>query len=308
MRKLLLAFFLIATLFTQAQNWTAGKIYSDPENWTEFRVGNIPLVITVPHGGSIDLDSIPDRSCPDAITVRDNNTKELALEIETEFMKQYGVRPFIIICNLLRKKVDQNREIELATCGNTAMRKPWNTFHDFTDTAIAMAVKQFGGCLYIDLHGHGHPIQRLELGYLLKESDLKQLNTDNSVEKFASKSSLQNLIKNSNEKLNFKMLMVGSNAFGTMMANEGIASVPSQQDIAPNAEEKYFNGGYNTSRYTSSKYPNCFGWQIETNYKGVRDAKGIPVFARAFAKVIPEFLKQNTSLSIPVKTQKVGAN
>ncbi len=308
MRKLLLAFFLIANLFTQAQNWTAGKIYSDPENWTEFRVGNIPLVITVPHGGSIDLDSIPDRSCPDAITVRDNNTKELALEIETEFMKQYGVRPFIIICNLLRKKVDQNREIELATCGNNAMRKPWNAFHDFTDTAIAMAVNQFGGCLYIDIHGHGHPIQRLELGYLLKESELKQLNADNSVEKFANKSSLQNLIKNSNGKLDLKMLLIGSNAFGTMMANEGIASVPSQQDIAPNAEEKYFNGGYNTSRYTSSKYPNCFGWQIETNYKGVRDAKGIPVFARAFAKVIPGFLKQNTSLSIPVNIQKIGAN
>ena len=308
MRNLLLAFFLISTLCTQAQNWTAGKIYSDPENWTEFRVGNIPLIITVPHGGSIALDSIPDRSCPDAVTVRDNNTKELALEIETEFMKQYGVRPFIIICNLLRKKVDQNREIEMGTCGNSIMRKPWNAFHDYTDTAIALATKQFGGCLYIDLHGHGHPVQRLELGYLLKESEMQEFKTDNSVESSAKKSSLQNLIKNSNGKLDFKMLMIGTNAFGTMMANEGIPSVPSQQDIAPNADEKYFNGGYNTSRYTSSKYPNCFGWQIETNYKGVRDGKGIPVFARAFVKVIPEFLKQNTSISIPTNNQKAGAN
>jgi hypothetical protein len=308
MRKLLLAFFLITTLFTQAQNWTAGKIFSDPENWTEFRVGNIPLVITVPHGGSIALDSIPDRTCPDAVTVRDNNTKELALEIEAEFMKQYGVRPFIVICNLSRKEVDQNREIELGTCGNNAMRKPWNTFHDYTDTAIALATKQFGGCLYIDLHGHGHPIQRLELGYLLKESDLQEFKTDISVEPSAARSSLQNLVKNSNGKLNFKMLMIGSNAFGTMMANEGIPAIPSQQDIAPNAGEKYFNGGYNTNRYTSSKYPNCFGWQIETNYKGVRDAKGIPVFARAFVKVIPEFLKQNTTITIPVNNQKAGAN
>jgi hypothetical protein len=36
-----------------------------------------------------------------------------------------------------------------------------------------MATREFGGCVYIDLHGHGHPTQRLELGYLLKEKELE---------------------------------------------------------------------------------------------------------------------------------------
>lgn len=303
MKKILLALCLFFLSHTHAQQWMAGKIYTDPENWTEFRVGNIPIIISVPHGGNIILDSVPDRTCPDAITVKDNNTRELALEIETEFVKQYGVRPYLIICNLARKKIDQNREIELATCGNNLMRKPWNAFHDYIDTAIALATKQFGKCLYIDLHGHGHPVQRLELGYLLKESDLQEFTSDNDVEHFANKSSLKNFMSINKQNNNFKTLLIGANSFGTLMANEGVPAIPSQQDIAPKEGEKYFNGGYNTSRYTSSKYPNCFGWQIETNYKGVRDIKGIPVFARAFVKVIPQYLKLHTALIIPNNNQ-----
>ncbi len=306
MKKLayLLLILFIGIQVNAQQKWEVGKAYFDDERWTEYRVGNIPLVITVPHGGLIGLDSVPDRNCPNAVTVTDNNTKELALEIEAEFLKLYGVRPHIIICHLSRKEVDQNREIEIGTCGNTAMRKPWNMFHQFTDSAIALATRQFGGCLYIDLHGHGHPIQRLELGYLLNAKDLPELKTDADLSVLAKTSSLYNLIRNSDGKLNFKELMVGKNAFGTLMANESIAAIPSQQDIVPGEDEKYFNGGYNVRRYTSDKYPTCFGFQIESNFKGVRDLKGRPIFARAFAKVIPEYLKLNTHLIFPLAVKK----
>lgn len=299
MKKIsVLIILIVAVIGVSAQNWVVGKTYVDEERWTEFRVGNMPLVITVPHGGRINLDSVPDRTCPGAVVVTDNNTIELVKAIDEEFMKQYGLRPFIVICNLSRKEVDQNREIEIATCGNAAMRKPWNVFHDFADTALAIATRQFGGCIYIDLHGHGHPIQRLEVGYLLKPTELPELKTDDDLSVLAAKSSLNNLLK-LNKKLNFKDLLTGDKAFGTMMANEGIAAIPSKQDVAPNDGEKYFDGGYNTRRYTSAAYPLVYGWQIETNFKGVRDIKGWPVFARAFAKVIPEYIKTNTPIKYP---------
>ncbi len=51
-----------------------------------------------------------------------------------------------------------------------------------------------------------------------------------------------------------------------LLASErGLPSVPSQADPAPLVGESYFNGGYNTRRYTGASHPATFGWQIETN-------------------------------------------
>lgn len=279
---------LIVSSFAYAQKWEPGKTYTDDEKWTEFIVGDLPLIISVPHGGSINLPDVPLRNCKGAVTVTDSRTIELAKEIEKAFLAKYNARPYIIISNISRKNVDQNRDLEEGTCGNKAMEKPWNQFHDYIDTAIVLATKKFGKAIYIDLHGHGHTKQRLELGYLLKAEELRNLDAKNS--KQATKSSVANLLTG-NKNLDLEQLLIGPDAFGTLISKEGFDAVPSKQDVAPLEEDKYFNGGYNTVRYTSSKYPNVFGWQIESNYKGVRDAAGRPAFAKAFVDVMGNYFK-----------------
>ena len=277
------------------------KTFSDPEGWTNMTTGTMPLVISVPHGGLINLDSVMDRSCEGAVTVTDSYTRELANEIANMMQKYHGMKPYIIVCNLVRKDIDQNRELEEATCGHTIMNKPWQTFHDYIDTSIAMATREFGGCVYIDLHGHGHPTQRLEIGYLLKEKELEGIVKEKVNEKpLAEKSSITHLLSNRKDNLKLKDFLIGEMSFGTMMANEGIPSVPSKQDPYPYEGEKYFNGGYNTRQYTTQNYPNVTGWQIESNMKGVRDAAGRPVFAQAFCKVIVKFIKESTPYRMPV--------
>ena len=284
--KLTLLLFLISG-FAYAQKWEVGKTYTDDEKWTEFIVGDLPLIISVPHGGAVTL---PDalRDCKGAVTVTDSRTIELAKEIEKAFVAKYNARPFIIISNISRKNVDQNRDMAEGTCGNKAMEKPWNQFHDYIDTALALATKKFGKAIYIDLHGHGHTKQRLEVGYLLKAEELRALDAKDN--KQVAKSSVANLLA-SDKNLDLEQLLVGPNAFGTLMAQQGIDAVPSKQDKAPLEDDKYFNGGYNTVRYTSNKYPNVFGWQIESHYKGVRDAEGRPAFAKAFVDVMGSYFK-----------------
>jgi hypothetical protein len=284
--KLTLLLFLISG-FAYAQKWEVGKTYTDDEKWTEFIVGDLPLIISVPHGGAVTL---PDalRDCKGAVTVTDSRTIELAKEIEKAFLAKYNARPFIIISNISRKNVDQNRDMAEGTCGNKAMEKPWNQFHDYIDTALALATKKFGKAIYIDLHGHGHTKQRLEVGYLLKAEELRTLDAKDN--KQVAKSSVANLLA-TDKSFDLEQLLVGPNAFGTLMAQQGIDAVPSKQDKAPLEEDKYFNGGYNTVRYTSSKYPNVFGWQIESHYKGVRDAEGRPAFAKAFVDVMESYFK-----------------
>lgn len=283
-RATLLLFLLISGT-AYAQKWEVGKTYTDEEKWTEFIVGDLPLVVSVPHGGTTILDNVPTRTCKGAVVVTDSKTIELVKEIEKAFLAKYNGRPFIIICNLSRKMLDQNRDIEEGTCGNEMMRKPWNQFHNYIDTALALATKKFGKAIYIDLHGHGHTKQRLELGYNLSANDLRSLDS-----KMATKSSVANLLAN-DKSLDLEQLLIGNNAFGTLISKEGFDAVPSKQDTAPLEEDKYFNGGYNTRRYTSQKYPNVFGWQIESNYKGVRDDAGRTVFAKAFAEVMDRYFK-----------------
>ena len=284
--KLTLLLFLISG-FAYAQKWEVGKTYTDDEKWTEFIVGDLPLIISVPHGGAVTL---PDalRDCKGAVTVTDSRTIELAKEIEKAFVAKYNARPFIIISNISRKNVDQNRDMAEGTCGNKAMEKPWNQFHDYIDTALALATKKFGKAIYIDLHGHGHTKQRLEVGYLLKAEELRALDAKDN--KQVAKSSVANLLA-TDKSFDLEQLLVGPNAFGTLMAQQGIDAVPSKQDKAPLEDDKYFNGGYNTVRYTSNKYPNVFGWQIESHYKGVRDAEGRPIFAKAFVDVMGSYFK-----------------
>lgn len=296
--KLVSIFLLFIAGTSLAQTWETGKTYYDEEKWTEFIVGNMPLVISVPHGGSTLLLDMPTRDCPGAVTVTDSRTIELAREMQKAFKSKYGLSPYIVICHLSRKDVDQNREIETGTCGNERMRKPWNQFHNYIDTALALAVKKYGSTLYIDLHGHGHPNQRLELGYGINGDELPKLTGNKDLSEMAKRSSLQNLLL-LNKKADFRELMVGENAFGTLITNEGSPAIPGKQVNYLKEGEKYFNGGYNTRRYTSDQYPFVFGWQIESNYKGVRDPEGRPVFAKAFADVIIQYIKKNTMIQLP---------
>lgn len=286
---------LLISGLTFAQKWEVGKTYTDDVKWTEFIVGDLPLIISVPHGGTTMLTDAATRSCKGAVTVTDSKTIELVKEIEKAFLAKYKARPFIIISNLSRKHVDHNRDLEEGTCGNKVMEKPWNQFHDYIDTAIVLATNKFGKAIYIDLHGHGHTKQRLELGYNLTAEELRNLDAKDS--KQVAKSSVVNLLA-TDKNLDLNHLLLGSDAFGTLITKEGFNAVPSKQDVAPLEDDKYFNGGYNTKRYTSAKYPTIFGFQIESNFKGVRDAAGRPAFATAFVDAMGSYFKTYLKTSL----------
>ena len=288
---------LIAVVKVGAQPYIPGNVYYDKNKWVEFIPGTMPLVISVPHGGPIEPSDVPDRSCPDVVTVTDGRTINLALAIEEVFKTEYKVYPSIIICHLKRLKVDMNREIEVATCGNDEMKTPWRFWHEMVDTALAAAINKYGQTIYIDLHGQGHPNQRLELGYLLDNEELQKSSKSDDDTLFTSQSSLHNLIGNSNGKFKLKDMLTGTNAFGTWMQDAGFAATPSKQDPYPYPNEKYFDGGYNVRRFTSE--PNVFGWQIESNNRGVRDnLASCHAFAEAFAKNIIRYLATYTNIDI----------
>lgn len=302
-------FCILCSFLIQAQeamkldvaSWESGKAYFDENQWTEVIAGNIPLVITVPHGGRKKPAGMTDRTCKDnrgrIVRVTDKNTQEVARFVGEAFMQMYGWRPYIIINHVARGKVDQNRRLEYGACEDEKAILAWNNFHQATDSILAHTVEHFGYAFYIDLHGHGHSNQRLELGYGLTKKDLQKMYEGQDLEGYARKSSMANFI-DLNPEINIRELFFGQLAFGTSLNKEGLAATPSQEDSHPVGEEPFFSGGYNIRRYTSSEYPSVFGVQIEINYVQTRDSlENARAFAFALANAYTHFV-QNHQLQI----------
>jgi hypothetical protein len=297
MKKTIVAFCILYANITLAQTWIPGSTYFNSNTYVEYIFGNMPLIISAPHGGTIAPSTIPDRTATicgtsSVTTVTDSNTDDLARALDTSLRNLLGCRPHTIICRLDRIKIDMNREINEATCGNTIAQTTWYNYHAYIDTARKYILAKYGRGLFIDLHGHGHTKQRLEIGYLLTDSELRSSDTYLNSNSAVNNSSIKKLIGNNLGNVNHVELLKGATAFGTMMANIGYPSVPSQQDPAPLSTDEYFNGGYNTARWGSRDSGLIDGFQIETNFTGVRNSTAnIKKFADSLAKVIKKYIE-----------------
>ena len=273
----------------RAQIYIPGQSYFGRSNYIEYIAGDLPVIISAPHGGALTPAEISDRDCtgvPDCSTATDSNTADLAARIRTEVQNQVGHVPHIIICHLKRTKVDCNREIDVGAMSNVWAMVAWNEFQDFIAAAKTAVSNQYGKGFYIDLHGHGHTIQRLELGYLLSATELGYSDTTLNSTFYENQSSIRKLSQQS--PLTFPQLLRGSNSFGALIEAEGYPAVPSP-DIPDPDSDPYFNGGYNTVQHGSVNGGVISGLQIECNMTGVRDsAANRTAYAQALARVFRE--------------------
>lgn len=271
---------------------SAGQSLFSKAKHIEYIVGNSPVIISAPHGGRLAPASIPDRK--NGVLLADGGTDRLARDIAQAFHRQTGKYPHVIICHLKRLKVDCNREVKEAAQGSIEAQQAWTDFHHYIEQARRSVIEKYGGGFYIDLHGHGHPEIRLELGYLLSNRQLKA--KDEKVEELQGKSSIRKLADDS--KASFAELLRGDSSFGALMQERGFPSVPSPE--FPHAgEAKYFNGGYNTRRYGSRDGGKISGFQVECPGKGVRNSKkNRRIFAKAFADAVTVYLETHAALEV----------
>jgi hypothetical protein len=275
-----------------AQNFTPGTSYFGTNGYVEYLAGNLPIIMTAPHGGLLSPASIPDRDCAGCTTVNDFNTQELARAFAEAIHERTGCWPHVIFNKLHRRKLDANRDLPEAADGNPVAAVAWHEFHAFVETAKNQVFPSFGKGLYIDLHGHGHSIQRLELGYLLSQAELALADDTLNHPNLVRQSSIRYLAQHNASGLSHAELLHGSQSLGALLADRGYPATPSAQDPFPDADEDYFNGGYNTARHSS--YPTgatIDGLQIECNRQGVRDSMhNVVRFADTLATAVLHFV------------------
>lgn len=268
-------------------------------NYTEYHPGNLPIVISVPHGGSLAPTTIPDRSCNNPTLVTDSKTIELALQIDSALFNMTNCHPHLIICNLKRTKVDCNRSMADGACGNAEAETAWTEFQHFIDTAQSVAQTQFlNRILYIDLHGHGKTPYRLELGYGLSGTTYDNSDSVLNSPTILASSSMGNLAATNFSGSTHAELIRGPFALGTLLVNAGFPSVPSQQ--TPTAGGfPYFSGGYNTDTHTCINQGNLVnGLQLECDSTVRFGYPNRKAFADSLASVLAAFLNHHQNLDL----------
>ena len=268
--------------------YSPGTSYFNSNNYVEYIAGDLPIVLSIPHGGYLKPSAIPDRSCSGCVYVNDSYTQVLGRAIANNIYQRSGCYPHVVINLLHRSKLDANRSITTAADGNVEGETAWYAYHEFIDSAKAVVSNDYGAGLFIDFHGHAHTIQRLELGYLLRDTVLQL--ADSLVDTFTA-SSIQHLVQTGYQGYTQSELIRGMHSLGTLCANQGFPSVPSSSMPFPLPSEPYFRGGYNTERHGSIYGGTIDAIQIECNRDIRFDSLNRVIFADSLAGILLDYME-----------------
>jgi hypothetical protein len=206
-----------------------------------------------------------------------------------------GKHAHVVIVRLHRVKLDANRDLAEGAQGDPEAALAWQEFHRFLTDAKNAVSHRYPGGLYLDLHGHGHTVQRLELGYLLGPEALRRPD-DSLADQHEVLSSIRTLSVRS--PLSFAELLRGPSSLGALLESEGFSAVPSHVNPDP-GDDEYFAGGFNTVTHGCRGGGTICGVQIESNRIGVRDTEENRArFAGALARVIEQYLTLHYGVDI----------
>lgn len=274
-----------------AQEYNPGDILFDSTGFVEYRPGNLPIILSAPHGGDWQPDSIPDRNCSGCVYVMDLHTRTITWDLYEEIFNITGCYPHVIVNRLHRVKFDANRGIEDAADGNPLVEDAWHSYYNFIEISSNQVTTDYERGMFFDVHGHGHAIQRIELGYLLSRDELALSDDVLNTNEYIEESSIRSLVEDNVSLSTHADLLRGIESFGTMLENKGFPSVPSTNDPHPNCTGScYFSGGFNTIQHGSRDNAGTIdAIQIELD-QTARNDMNRPILVDSLALAIVQYM------------------
>ena len=276
-----------------------GETYYGRKNYITYYPGNIPVILSIPHGGDLSPLEISNRTY--GVSVTDSNTIELGMAIRNYFFTNFNVRPYLVVNNLKRTKLDANREIVEAAQGNLYAEHAFNEFHHYIESARQEIINNFNTGFLLDIHGHGvNPDgfydMRTWIGYLLTGDELD--NSDSYIDQNISinNTSIYSLINTSSESLS--NLIRGPYSLGSLFEKNSFTALPSVSSPSPEGM-RYFSGGYNTFLYGTNRNFDFNAIQLEFPFPEIRDTpQSRNTFSSVFVNIIKEYIQTHTSIDI----------
>jgi len=282
----------------------AGVVFSK-NHYIEYRPGTLNVILSVPHGGQLKPKHLPNRDFGSLIDGRlvfdhkypkdhsaavrtkgDRFTKELATALSNVLERKTGRRPHMIINHLHRLKYDSNCDRSEATFEIPEVVDAWLAYHNF----IELAKKEIGKAgLFLDIHGHSHSENWIELGYSVPG---KKLNTSDYSASETSIHRLHEKLLGKGHHISIQQLVSGPRSFGGLLSSiDGYSDivVPSPRHPGPGTGQ-FFSGGYNVVRHGSRNGGEIDGIQIESPI-GRRMPAEREKYVEAVGCAIVEFLQ-----------------
>ncbi len=267
----------------------AGASYFGRRDYVEYIPGELPVVLSAPHDGGLGPLEIANRK--GGTQVGDQNTLPLTLAVRDALIELTGLAPHVVLSHLHRAKLDPNREIVEAAEGNPFAERAWTEYHEFIRTARSTIATRGEG-MYFDMHGHGHAIERVELGYLLTPEDLNRSDASISSLSYVLRSSIREIGRDS--PVPFAEVLRGPVSFGGMLEAEDVPAIPSPTSPMP-GDDPYFTGGYSTWQHGSLFDTELVsGIQLEHHFRGLRDTDlNQQRYAAILSRVIRDYMLQH---------------
>lgn len=142
-----------------ASSLCSAEVNTETNPFVVIQDGELPLLISAPHGGSKDVPGVPARTGetdvdknPRFVITRDVGTDELAQLVSTGLERHFGRKPFVVRALSHRKYVDLNRSANEAF-EHDAARPVYQAYHSNMTRMCREIQKRFHSGLVIDLHG-----------------------------------------------------------------------------------------------------------------------------------------------------------
>src|SRR5690625_1950575 len=216
-------------------------IDADIDRLIDVQKGNLPIVISAPHGGTSAIPDGEERT--EGVTVRDMNTDRLAKLLAERLAERLEGKPYYVIAEFSRRFVDANRGPDFnedqAYAGPVA-QKQYEAYHGAIREAVDESREKVGMGLLIDLHGQSRLPDRVIRG------------TVNGL-------TVTSMLDNHG----LEALIGPESLFGKLEA-QGLAVEPPVTD-APNSpkDEVHFIGGYIVRAYGSHNADGIDSIQVE---------------------------------------------
>lgn len=146
---------LVSLLIASAQPAHA----TEPPGLVLARAGNLPILITAPHGGQAAVLGVASRDVSDKPrggrqyeVTRDVNTDVIAEGLARYLETATGSRPYLVAAAFHRKYIDANRPPQIAY-DSPAAEPYYRSYHDSIRRFVQDILRAYPAGLLIDVHG-----------------------------------------------------------------------------------------------------------------------------------------------------------
>ncbi len=213
----------------------------------EYREGNLPLIIVVPHAGRLEDKTLVKRNESNCLDPNLNTRIDMYIPQMCEIMDsmlyaQTGMYPHYIKLNLQRAYLDLNRPRNYATVNGCAKTQAlYDEIYGLINEIQTNIGRKYGAGLLLSMHSRVRDTELVELGYLIVADQMNMSDDEIDASFLVRESSIFNLSIYNRQQTSFSKIMRGEFSFGTMLSGNGVPCIPSMYNPKPELD-KYYSG------------------------------------------------------------------